>query len=36
MVDALMINHPLDPGTYIVHPGNEVFTRSSEMADVVA
>jgi len=30
VVDALMINHPLDPGTFIVHPGNELFTSSSD------
>lgn len=29
-IDALMINHPIDPGTFVVHPGNEVFTRSSD------
>jgi hypothetical protein len=30
VVDALMINHPLDPGTFTVHPGNELFTSSSD------
>ena len=30
VIDALMINHPLDPGTFVVHPGNEVFTRSTD------
>jgi hypothetical protein len=29
-VDALMIDHPLDPGTFAVHPGHEVFTSSSD------
>ncbi len=30
VVDALMIDHPLDPGTFTVHPGHELFTRSSD------
>jgi BNR/Asp-box repeat len=30
VVDALMIDHPLDPGTFIVHPGHELFTRSTD------
>lgn len=30
VVDALMIDHPLDPGTFTVHPGHEVFTSSSD------
>lgn len=30
VVDALMIDHPLDAGTYTVHPGHEVFTRSTD------
>ena len=28
VVDALMIDHPLDPVTFTVHPGHELFTRS--------
>ncbi len=30
VIDALMIHHPLDPDTFVVHPGNEVFTRSTD------
>ena len=30
VVDALMIDHPLDPGTFKVHPGHELFTRSTD------
>jgi len=30
VVDALMIDHPLDPGTFTVHPGHELFTSSSD------
>jgi BNR/Asp-box repeat len=30
VIDALMIDHPLDPGTFKVHPGHELFTRSSD------
>ena len=30
VVDALMIDHPLDPGTFTVHRGHELFTRSSD------
>jgi hypothetical protein len=30
VVDALMINHPLDAGTFKVHPGHELFTRSTD------
>jgi len=30
VIDALMINHPLDPGTFTVHPGHELFTSSSD------
>jgi hypothetical protein len=30
VIDALMIDHPLDPDTFKVHPGHELFTRSSD------
>ena len=30
VVDALMIDHPLNPRTFKVHPGHEMFTRSSD------
>jgi hypothetical protein len=30
VVDALMLDHPLDPGTFAVHPGHELFTSSSD------
>jgi hypothetical protein len=30
VVDALMIDHPLNPRTFKVHPGHELFTRSSD------
>jgi hypothetical protein len=30
MVDALMLDHPLDPGTFAVHPGHQPFTSSSD------
>jgi hypothetical protein len=30
VVDALMLDHPLDPGTFAVHPGHEHFTSSSD------
>jgi hypothetical protein len=30
VVDALIINHPIDPGTFTVHPGHELFTSSSD------
>ncbi len=30
VVDALMLDHPLDPGTFTVHPGHELFTRSAD------
>jgi hypothetical protein len=30
VVDALMLDHPLDPGTFTVHPGHEFFTSSSD------
>ena len=30
VVDALIINHPLDPGTFTVHPGHELYTSSSD------
>jgi hypothetical protein len=29
-VDALMIDHPLNPRTFKVHPGHELFTRSTD------
>jgi BNR/Asp-box repeat len=29
-VDALMIDHPLNPRTFKVHPGHELFTRSAD------
>jgi hypothetical protein len=30
VVDALMIDHPLNPRTFKVHPGHELFTRSTD------
>jgi BNR/Asp-box repeat len=30
VIDALMIDHPLNPRTFKVHPGHELFTRSSD------
>jgi hypothetical protein len=30
VIDALMIDHPLDPRTFKVHPGHELFTRSTD------
>ncbi|HEY2261377.1 MAG TPA: sialidase family protein [Streptosporangiaceae bacterium] len=30
VVDALMLDHPLDPGTFAVHPGHGCFTSSSD------
>jgi BNR/Asp-box repeat len=30
VIDALIIDHPLDPGTFKVHPGHELFTRSAD------
>ena len=30
VIDALMLNHPLTPGTFAVHPGHELFTSSSD------
>ena len=30
VVDALILNHPLDRGTFAVHPGHQVFTSSTD------
>jgi hypothetical protein len=30
VIDALIWGHPVDPGTFNVHPGNELFTRSTD------
>jgi len=30
VIDALMIDHPLNPRTFKVHPGHELFTRSTD------
>ena len=30
VVDALILNHPLTPRTFAVHPGHELFTSSSD------
>ncbi|MBO0804073.1 MAG: exo-alpha-sialidase [Nocardiopsaceae bacterium] len=30
VIDALILNHPLTPGTFKVHPGQEYFTSSSD------
>ena len=30
VVDALILNHPLTPKTFAVHPGHELFTSSSD------
>jgi BNR/Asp-box repeat len=30
VVDALILNHPLNPRTFAVHPGHELFTSSSD------
>ncbi|MBV9445800.1 MAG: exo-alpha-sialidase [Streptosporangiaceae bacterium] len=30
VVDALILNHPLNPHTFAVHPGHELFTSSAD------
>jgi hypothetical protein len=30
LIDALILEHPLDRGTFAVHPGHELFTSSSD------